>query len=314
MTIEELTLSDMTIDELIKQAEDEWYTDRLKADLAEYKREYKASNRKLELSPKEYKCLCGLLCNYSPVEIATKLNNTKQSLREELSQGLYRYIKMLIEHKKGLSVEIQWFSIARHFDDLEYKKKPVEKFKWTLKINLEAFSKEEQEDILAKMKNVLDDYSIKLENINKGCILLTFSSSQQAFEQAKSLFEAGELPELLGVPILDVQAVNTKRIRTQEEQEEFANSLLRTCRREGYDWVEFSQILDILDAVQQAYLTRKEAIAAAIKELLSSNTLLADVSKSGDPEDSSNDAEEEDLYTEFINALNEEIIDFYRNT
>ncbi len=71
-----------------------WNLEQLYADLTAAKQEY-ASSRKQRLTPLEKTYLRGLLCNYSPVEIAAALHRECAGIRVDLSRGLYRYIQVL---------------------------------------------------------------------------------------------------------------------------------------------------------------------------------------------------------------------------
>jgi len=297
----------MTIYDLIKRAEDEWEMERLKRDLAYYKALSFSTNRvKTELSEKEeYRCLCGLLCNVDPKTITKLLDRNPNSLRPALSRGLYRYIQELVETKNNQTIEkFQWFRIPEYLWD--YKRKIIE---WEISINLDDIEVNLRKVDLSKVKEILGD-SIRIKKDKNGKITLMFKTTYDIFIRAKGLFDSGELSELLGIPILDIQPITTNVTRTAEEQKAFTNSLLKRCRREGYDWVELSQFLEILNAVQQAYLTTEEAILAALRELLYPDTQTVSVSKSGDDEDSDDNSAEEDLDTEFLNALTEEIVKF----
>lgn len=48
-----------------------------------------------KLTATEQACLRGLLCRYSPSEIARELHREPKGLRVDLCRGLYRYIEML---------------------------------------------------------------------------------------------------------------------------------------------------------------------------------------------------------------------------
>lgn len=50
-----------------------------------------------KLTATEQACLRGLLCRYSPSEIARELHREPKGLRVDLCRGLYRYIKILSE-------------------------------------------------------------------------------------------------------------------------------------------------------------------------------------------------------------------------
>lgn len=71
-----------------------WNLEMLYLDLQSAKQQVYLGKYK-KLTPTEQACLRGLLCRYSPSEIARELHREPQGLRVELCRGLYRYIKML---------------------------------------------------------------------------------------------------------------------------------------------------------------------------------------------------------------------------
>lgn len=77
------------------EAEADWNLAKLDLDLAIAKRQVRISRRSGWLSETEKACLRGLLCGYSPCEIATELNRDATGLRVDLSRGLYEYIQIL---------------------------------------------------------------------------------------------------------------------------------------------------------------------------------------------------------------------------
>ncbi|MEG4441709.1 NB-ARC domain-containing protein [Microcoleus sp. AT9_B5] len=94
-----------------------WNLEQLYADLTAAKQEY-ASNRKQRLTPLEKTYLRGLLCNYSPPEIATALNRECAGIRVDLSRGLYRYIEVLT-----LQQPKDWKEIPSMLEIFGYKQK-----------------------------------------------------------------------------------------------------------------------------------------------------------------------------------------------
>ncbi|RCJ28287.1 hypothetical protein A6S26_12185 [Nostoc sp. ATCC 43529] len=81
------------IPQLFAQAENDWNIARLCQDLTSAKQQI--SGKPKQLTPLEITCLRGLLCGYSPSEIATAMNREVRGLRVDLSRGLYRYIEVL---------------------------------------------------------------------------------------------------------------------------------------------------------------------------------------------------------------------------
>ncbi|MBW4510278.1 MAG: NACHT domain-containing protein [Scytonematopsis contorta HA4267-MV1] len=92
-----------------------WNLEQLYQDLAQAKQQERHSYRK-KLTPVEKACLRGLLCGYSPTDIAYELNREPNGLRVELSRGLYRYIENLT------SAPVKnWSNISRHLENAGYR-------------------------------------------------------------------------------------------------------------------------------------------------------------------------------------------------
>jgi hypothetical protein len=76
------------------EAGETWNLEQLYNDLTDAKRRYRASQRQ-RITKTEKTHLRGLLCGYSPAEIAAELHRDCGGLRVDWSRGLYRYIEML---------------------------------------------------------------------------------------------------------------------------------------------------------------------------------------------------------------------------
>lgn len=285
--------------EIILQAEKYWEMKRLQQDLEVYKGK--------KLTTDEYLYLCAFLCNYTNKDLTNLVYKTYKTIRFELS-NLYGYINPICQEKLGEERAVKkWFYVVKYLDKLGYRKG---EWKLVTTIDINELDKLKVEKIL---QDALGDSSLSLERIEKGSIILIFSSSQDSFEKARAMYESGELADLLGMPIQDVQLLTTVPAKTAVEQESFANLLLNRLREEGYSWVDLSDISDILQLVQQAYLTTQEAIESAFGELLYPDTdMLGTVTKQGE-DDLYNDDLEEDVDQDFLNALAAEVINFYNN-
>jgi predicted NACHT family NTPase/transcriptional regulator with XRE-family HTH domain len=73
-----------------------WDLERLYADLETAKREW-GVNKRWGLTTVEKQYLQGLLCGYSPDEIAAKLGKDVRLVRVQLSNNLYRYVEKLLD-------------------------------------------------------------------------------------------------------------------------------------------------------------------------------------------------------------------------
>ncbi|MEG4284305.1 WD40 repeat domain-containing protein [Microcoleus sp. A006_D1] len=99
----------------------DWDIEKLYSDLANAKQEFAPHTRR-GLTPVEKRHLCGLLCGYSPAEMAVLLNKQIKGVEVDLSKTLYRYIEILTNRQrnalKNWRDAIDWLEIAR------YKKQP----------------------------------------------------------------------------------------------------------------------------------------------------------------------------------------------
>jgi hypothetical protein len=101
----------MSPDEQFLQAALQWDLPRLYQDLAKVKRKGLTSIERVHLR--------GLLCGYSPAEIAEKLNRDPEGLKVDLSNRIYTYIKRLIG-KEDEKME-NWRNICEWLEEAGYK-------------------------------------------------------------------------------------------------------------------------------------------------------------------------------------------------
>jgi hypothetical protein len=94
------------------QAANNWDLETLYADL-------KAAKGR-PLTPVEKLHLCGLLCDYSPAEIAEILHKSVKGVEVELSNSIYQYVKTLLD-KTDEKLE-NWRNIAEWLEEAGYKK------------------------------------------------------------------------------------------------------------------------------------------------------------------------------------------------
>ena len=200
----------MSIQQIVKQAAEQWKLEELSLDLGKAKPLVPNAPRQPRLSTQELDCLCGLLCGYSPKQIAKLLNVKANGLRVNLSNYLYRYIKILVEDRTGENLEIAWAKIPKYFEDLGYKRTlpppPTEKWvKWRLSIDVSEISLEQLEQIQTLLQQIPGNASVRLDKIEQGSIRLVFNGYLAGFEQICERVETGELSQILGLTVLDVQ-------------------------------------------------------------------------------------------------------------
>lgn len=101
----------MATDEQFAQAANHWDLETLYADLA--------SAKGKRLTPVEKLHLRGLLCGYSPTEIAEKLGKNVKGVETDLCATLYRYVKNLLD-KCNEKIE-NWRNITEWLEDAGYR-------------------------------------------------------------------------------------------------------------------------------------------------------------------------------------------------
>jgi len=120
------------------EAEKYWHLKSLYIDLA--------TAKKKALTPVEKTLLRGLLCGYSPAEIANILYQSRSSntVRVYLSNGLYKYIEEILS-QTGSSVKIlNWSRVTQLLEKAGYKKSLVEQAQEVTVITREAWQSREQ--------------------------------------------------------------------------------------------------------------------------------------------------------------------------
>ncbi|HAA29934.1 MAG TPA: helix-turn-helix domain containing protein [Cyanobacteria bacterium UBA8553] len=98
-------------DEQFHEAANQWDLEALYADLA--------SAKGRRLTPVEKLHLRGLLCGYSPAEIAKRLGKIVKGVETDVCATIYRYVKILLD-KCDEKIE-NWRNIAEWLEDAGYK-------------------------------------------------------------------------------------------------------------------------------------------------------------------------------------------------
>lgn len=101
----------MATDEQFTQAANYWDLETLYADLT--------SAKGKRLTPMEKLHLRGLLCGYSPAEIAERLGKNVKGVETDLCATLYRYVKSLVD--KGDEKIENWRNITEWLEEAGYK-------------------------------------------------------------------------------------------------------------------------------------------------------------------------------------------------
>ncbi|MEB3282251.1 MAG: NB-ARC domain-containing protein [Lyngbya sp.] len=113
-----------SLDQKFLEAEDNWNLEQLYSDLTAAKQFHKDSEKQ-KLTNTEKAMLRGLLCGFSPAEIATALHRNCSGLRVDLSRGLYRYVEVITKkslgHWKDFSIflEAAGYQLETHLNNEE---------------------------------------------------------------------------------------------------------------------------------------------------------------------------------------------------
>jgi hypothetical protein len=105
------------IEEDFIEAKNNWELEKLYVDLA--------SAKGKALTPVEKKFLRGLLCGFSPAEIANAVYKSRSSstVRVYLSNGLYKYIEDMLSNQEGNSIKVKnWSRVTQLLEKAGYKK------------------------------------------------------------------------------------------------------------------------------------------------------------------------------------------------
>lgn len=107
------------VQEEFTEAANSWHLEKLYIDLA--------SAKGKGLTPVEKKILRGLLCGYSPAEIANAIYQTRtsSSVRVYLSNALYKYIESMRISQTGETIKINhWSRVTTLLEEIGYKIAP----------------------------------------------------------------------------------------------------------------------------------------------------------------------------------------------
>lgn len=113
-----MTASDSNkVEEEFTEAKNNWELEKLYVDLS--------SPKGKGLTPVEKKFLRGLLCGFSPAEIANIVYQSRSSstVRVYLSNGLYKYIEEMLSNQAGYSIKVKnWSRVTHLLEKAGYKK------------------------------------------------------------------------------------------------------------------------------------------------------------------------------------------------
>lgn len=187
-----------------------WNVDKLVEEINEARKEL---DNKRELSAMNKYYLYGILADYSPKAISQKLNLKGDgcALRTALSTEINPYIRELLNYPQALEGYNFWGNARRELEKAGYKNSELspdsqDSSVTKIKLDYDNPSMADVEKILAKIRQVTRDESIKIQDIRRGCIELVLSGSEVGLKRLESLVKSGDLQEIAGVRVISADS------------------------------------------------------------------------------------------------------------
>lgn len=247
------------------EAKNNWELEKLYVDLA--------SAKGKALTPVEKKFLRGLLCAFSPAEIAKTVYNSSSSstVRVYLSNGLYKYIEEMLGNRMGSSVKVKnWSRVTPLLEKAGYKKNwiPVNGVNG---INGGSNHKKEKDNDLVAIK------SVTKQDWGEAIDVSSFHGRNQELAQIKEWIvkDNCRLVLLLGIGGIGKTALSVK-LAEQISQEGFDYVIWRSLHLSPSLDVLLKQILQIVSPDSSAIISDsiESNISLLIECLRSSRCLI----------------------------------------
>lgn len=242
------TSSRRKIEEDFIEAKSNWDLEKLYIDLA--------SAKGKALTPVEKKFLRGLLCGFSPAEIANKVYKTRSSstVRVYLSNGLYKYIEEMLSKQAQESIKVKsWSRVTQLLEKAGYKKA------W-LQIESATSTRKKSADVLPKVTTA------PAQDWGEATDASIFYGRTKELNQVEKwiLQEQVRLVVLLGMGGIGKTTFSVKL--AQQVKESFDFIVWRSLRFAPSPQAIFNQLLEVL-SIQT--LKKEQTISSSISYLIS---------------------------------------------
>ena len=195
------------LEEEFIEAKNNWDLEKIYIDLA--------SAKGKALTPVEKKFLRGLLCGFSPAEIANAVYKSRSSstVRVYLSNGLYKYLEEMLSNQTQTSVKVKnWSRVTHLLEKAGYKKA------WHMEQN--------NNQIITNIKNQTDFVTMKSaekQDWGEAIDVSIFHGRTQELAQAKQwiLQERCRLVVLLGLAGVGKTALSVKLAEQIQDKFEY---------------------------------------------------------------------------------------------
>ncbi|QSJ17088.1 NACHT domain-containing protein [Nostoc sp. UHCC 0702] len=224
------------LEEEFVEAKNNWELEKLYVDLA--------STKGKALTTVEKKFLRGLLCGYSPAEIAAIVYQSRNSstVRVYLSNGLYKYLEEMLSNQTGHSVKVKnWSRVIHLLEKAGYKKV---RFQLEPAISLRKSDKEQEADVEKIKSNQIQDWGEAID------VSVFYGRTAELEKTQQWIIQEGcRLVALLGIAGIGKTAFSVKL--AQEIQDQFEYVIWRSLRLTPSLEVILDQLLETLSPQPQ---------------------------------------------------------------
>ena len=239
------------IEEEFIEAKNNWDLEKLYIDLA--------SAKGKALTPVEKKFLRGLLCGFSPAEIASKVYKTRSSstVRVYLSNGLYKYIEELLSKQASDSIKVKnWSRVTQLLEKAGYKKAWMQIEVSTNSINT---TRKKGLEIANMASTSMQDWGEAID------ASIFYGRSKELIQVKKWILqEQVRLVVLLGMGGIGKTTFSVKLASQVKDNFDFI--IWRSLRFAPSPQVIFEQLLEVLSPQT---LTKGQSISTSISQLAS---------------------------------------------
>lgn len=224
-------LADMNRKELEELAEKNWYLEDLYKALGQAKQNYKQIEKAQSITPNDKDNLHGILARKKSSEIAIIYNKSYGQTKNELSDRLYKYIRILLRYEEDIdieSIDIPDRLAERGFKrDSAQQRRETEKVWWRITIELDNPDNLQLQAIVQRLGSVVEKPLI-VQKIDQGSTLMAFESDRSEYDRIEELYRSGSLGGLLKVTVSDLRQI------TQDSMLIYVRQMYENIFGEGY--------------------------------------------------------------------------------
>ncbi|MBE9094629.1 DUF1822 family protein [Tychonema sp. LEGE 07203] len=217
--------------ELAELAEKNWHLEDLYKALGQAKKNYKQTEKAESITSNDKDNLHGILARKKSSEIAIIYNKSYGQTKNELSDRLYKYIRILLKY--GQDLDIESIDIPDRLAERGFKRDSAQQHRetdrvwWRITIELDNPDNLQLQAIVQRLGSALEKPLI-VQKIEQGSTLLAFESDRREYDRIEELYRSGRLGELLKVTISDLSQI------TQDSMLIYVRQMYENIFGEGY--------------------------------------------------------------------------------